>query len=166
MKTNELTQKEIDDIKNAVDYDPESGKFMWQWDRLTAVAGERAGHIAGLGYIHISIKGKLYIAHRLAFLFMGEEMPEAVDHINGVKIDNRWCNLRPATHAQNSQNKGGRGSASGHKNVYPNGKGGWKIVIKASGEVFTYPNYKTLEIAKIAAEFLREKHHGEFANHG
>jgi hypothetical protein len=65
-----------------------------------------AGFTDKNGYIAISFRGKHLLAHRLAFLFQTGVLPEhQLDHINGDRADNRWSNLRPATNAENSQNR-------------------------------------------------------------
>lgn len=43
--------------------------------------------------------------HRLAFKIMGQDIPKFVDHINGNRNDNRWCNLRPITLEANSRKR-------------------------------------------------------------
>lgn len=63
-----------------------------------------AGYKHSKGYIHLKLNGKNYKAHRLAFLYMTELIPEQVDHDNGIKHDNRWLNLNPANALINTKN--------------------------------------------------------------
>ena len=100
----DLTQAEL---KRLLHYDPETGVFTW---RVRASDKVRIGQIAGCthgkGYRLIRVLGRLYLAHRLVWLYMrGETPPKGVDHINGVRDDNRMANLRRATHAENNQNQ-------------------------------------------------------------
>lgn len=45
------------------------------------------------------------MAHRCAWLLeKGSEPPETIDHINGIRDDNRICNLRAASFAENVRN--------------------------------------------------------------
>lgn len=49
------------------------------------------------GYLHVFIGKKQYMVHRLvanAFIDKFGENTETVDHINGIRDDNRACNLR------------------------------------------------------------------------
>lgn len=94
-----------DELRRLMEYDPESGVFIWRSKRGRHPAGSEAGTIAHNGYCDIAIHGKKYGAHRLAFLYMRGNWPAAeVDHINCKKADNRWVNLREATRWQNSGN--------------------------------------------------------------
>lgn len=95
-------------LKELLDYDPLTGLFT----RRVCVRyrpfkiGDVAGTVNKLGYVIIQIDGRLYKAHRLAWLYTTGEFPkECIDHINRCAGDNRWENLREATHAQNMQNK-------------------------------------------------------------
>lgn len=87
-------------------YDPETGDFT----RLPGhVYRPKGGDIAGCvksGYLVIRVDGVLYRAHRLAWLYMTGKWPEnEIDHINGIKSDNRWKNLRDVTISENRQNQ-------------------------------------------------------------
>ena len=96
----------MDDISTALAYDPFTGIFTWRVATKKIYIGQEAGWLGATdGYIYITYKGKGYSSHRLAFLLMTGAMPTLhVDHINGVKTDNRWSNLREVTRSQQQQN--------------------------------------------------------------
>lgn len=94
-------------LKEVLLYDPDSGEFF----RNKGRGGFKAGTVAGsrnqfYGYVHISVDRKMYKAHRLAFLYMGDPLTseEEVDHLNGDRSDNRWENLRKSCRSKNSRN--------------------------------------------------------------
>lgn len=98
-----LTQKEL---KEQLNYDPDTGIFTWNVGKFGASLGNIAGsRHKTMGYIFIGLKNKRYLAHRLAFLYMEGYIPEnEVDHINGNRSDNRWSNLRHVSTTCNHQN--------------------------------------------------------------
>lgn len=104
-----LTQEQL---KELLIYFPKEGYFI----RLPL--GNVAGYYEN-GYIKLKINSKGYFAHRLAWLYMTGEMPKnCIDHINGIKDDNRFENLREATRSQNNLNVGiKKNNTSGYKGV-------------------------------------------------
>ena len=160
--TSKLTQSRLMQLLN---YDPATGVFSWK----IKSGGKKAGSVAGIahckGYITIRGDYKYYLAHRLAFLYMKGEMPEFVDHKNGVRNDNRWSNLRPATATENMQNMGVRkDNTSGHSGVYWNrALGKWHVRFKVNKKQCNFGYYENLSDAVIAASEARVKYYGEFA---
>lgn len=105
-----------DIVRSLLDYDPVSGVLVWKSregsDRGTHSwnakhAGKRAGGSRGVyGYRGVKILGKVYMEHRVIWLFVNDEWPKIdIDHINGDSEDNRLENLRVATRTQNIQNQ-------------------------------------------------------------
>lgn len=84
-------------------YDPLTGIVRWQEGRRRG--GKPLATVRCDGYIRTTIGKKEYAAHQIAFFVMTGSIPKMVDHINGVRTDNRWRNLREASPAQNSRNR-------------------------------------------------------------
>jgi hypothetical protein len=93
-------------LMSALRYDQQTGLF----ERIISIGGKAAGTIAGTptadGYIKIRYGGKRYFAHRLAWFYVYGEFPKHdIDHINGIRSDNRISNLRDVSNIVNSQNR-------------------------------------------------------------
>ena len=125
-------------LKEVLSYDPDTGIFTWLVDsRNGCKAGDIAGCTEGHGYIAIGVNRIIYKAHRIAFLYMTGAFPkDHVDHINGIKDDNRWLNLRDVTPADNQKNAKKRiDNTSGVTGVYWDKKRNkLKVQIRAGGE--------------------------------
>lgn len=126
-----------DEIREMFRYDPETGEFQRAVTRGQWRAGQVAGTRHNQGYWQISIRGRTYLAHRLAWLYMTGKWPQAdIDHRNGDRGDTRFSNLREATRAENKQNENApiADSASGLRGVnwHKAGKG-WEARIRAGG---------------------------------
>lgn len=92
-------------LREVIEYYPEDGSFRWAKSRRGVRKGDKTGTLRPDGYIKISIDGKCYLAHRLAWLFMHGAFPENdIDHVNRKRDDNRIANLRLCTRAENLQN--------------------------------------------------------------
>jgi len=94
-------------VQKLMSYDANKGTFFRHYNTrgIQCLPYIAAGSITGKGYLIFSIKGKRVFAHRLAwFLTYGDWPLDAVDHINGDRLDNRIENLREASNTQNRQN--------------------------------------------------------------
>jgi hypothetical protein len=97
----------VDQLKEEVDYDKTTGIFTRK--KTHPKLKYRVGDITGVtrpdGYLQISIKGKIFLAHRLAWLYVHGEVPSSnIDHIDGNKSNNEIQNLRSISQCANVQN--------------------------------------------------------------
>lgn len=95
-------------LKDLFDYDHSIGALRWKVTRCNRVLqGSMAGSKGENGYICIRIGGKTYRAHRLIWIMFNGDIPEGmqIDHINGIRDDNRLENLRRVTQNINMQNQ-------------------------------------------------------------
>ena len=106
-------------LRELLNYDPETGHFIRRQSSGPAKAGDVSGWMRQDGYIEISLCGRVYKAHRVAWLCVYGRWPaQVLDHINGDRSDNRIANLRECNSAENCQNKRiYRNNTSGHTGV-------------------------------------------------
>jgi hypothetical protein len=103
-----LTKEQIDGIKESFDYLAESGLLIWKRTPYgkSQFLGKEAGYLHPLGYRRVLFQRNSYLVHRVIWLLVHGEWPSMdVDHINGVKTDNRIENLRLVTKSINGQNQ-------------------------------------------------------------
>lgn len=121
-------------LKEILYYDCTTGIFTWIADRNhNAKAGDVAGSIGDNGYVSIKIKGVKYFAHRLVFLYITGVLPEEqVDHVNHIRDDNRWRNLRCANNYENHKNRTKQSNnTSGFNGVsWHSTRNKWRVRIK------------------------------------
>lgn len=108
-----------DTVRALLSYDCTTGVFWWRKSGTGRNADLRAGYVNPKGYVCIEIQGREYKAHRLAWIYVTGVWPtHEIDHINGVRNDNRWVNLREATIQEQAQNKRRqKNSTSGYAGV-------------------------------------------------
>lgn len=126
-------------LRDILDYDPDTGAMTWKPrnDAKTNWNDRFAGKPAfacdnGRGYLTGSIFNVPHLGHRVVWAWMTGEWPSGqIDHINGVKSDNRWCNLRDVSEAENKLNqRKPRSNTTGHMGVFlhrPSGR--WRACI-------------------------------------
>jgi hypothetical protein len=92
-------------LLQALAYDPDSGEFIRRQGGRGYSAGP-AGSLRNDGYAQVALDGCMHLAHRLAFFYMNGAWPiQQVDHIDCVRANNSWKNLREASPKFNQQNR-------------------------------------------------------------
>ena len=93
-------------LKQLSVYDRQEGRFYALVGRSQVKIGDQLGYQHSEGYRRVRVDGKQYQEHRLVWLYYyGELPPEQLDHINGVKSDNRLENLHAVSNAENRKNQ-------------------------------------------------------------
>ncbi len=112
-----------EELKRLLDYNLLTGEFRWKAsgfrrkEDATRMGGKIAGCKNKAGYIFIRLNRSLFLAHRLAFIYMLGYVPEFVDHTDRVRTNNSWINLRVATRQVNNVNVTTT-SNTGELNIY------------------------------------------------
>lgn len=154
----------IKDILELVNYDSSTGSFHSAKNTHIRKKGEVIGSNNN-GYIRIFLSGRYFPAHRLAWIIhYGAEPNGLIDHINGVKNDNRISNLREVDVSQNAINsKIKSDNKSGCKAVFWNKrKSRWYVTPRLDGKKIYLGSFINKQDAINAyCEFSR-KHHGEY----
>jgi HNH endonuclease len=135
-----------DRLRELLVYEPTTGVFT---NRVTrhhrAKTGEVSGTVNANGYVDMSIDGKRYLAHRLAWLYMTGEWPkQLIDHEDGNRANNVWKNLRDESRLINQQNyrRATKASGSGLLGAFRVGKR-FKSSIRAEGRVINLGCFDT-----------------------
>jgi len=148
-------------LAQALRYEPETGLVTWRVSSGCRKPGDVAASVNSLGYGRVKVAGKTFGAHRVAWALHYGSMPALhIDHINGVKTDNRIANLRLATRSQNQMN---RGSATGHKGVtWSSAQGRWLARCAVGGRRHHLGYFETLPAAIAAYKRAASQLHGQF----
>jgi hypothetical protein len=183
MRQNKEAESKISQeyLKSILDYDPETGIFTWKhrprehfktepvwksWN--TRYSGAVAGGRNGGEYIIISINRRSFLAHRLSWLYMIGEFPQdQIDHINGVRDDNRIVNLRSVTNSENHRNqKKPKSNSSGVTGIcWHKRKNKWHAYIRTDDKRIHLGYFDNIFEAACARKSAENKH-GFHANHG
>jgi len=174
-------------LRKLLSYDPETGKLFWlarpvdmfndgnhsaahraaNWNaRRAGSEAFTAPHIAG--YRQGTVLNNVTLAHRVIWAIVHDEWPtNDVDHINGVRDDNRICNLRSVTRQENMRNAARhKSNAAGVMGVAWDGtRGMWRARIMIDGRD-NHLGYFTDFDAACAARKAAEVEHGFHPNHG
>jgi HNH endonuclease len=159
MQKQNLSQKRL---KHLLNYNPTSGEFVWinKTSNLSRIdIGSIAGTINPNGRRYIIIDGTKYFSSRLAWFYVTGMWPiNQIDHINRIRNDDRFCNLREATIYEQAHNRGIKGDAiTGIQGVSITKSNTYQARIIRFGEVIFQKTFKTLEEAEYEIENARLK---------
>jgi hypothetical protein len=148
------------EIKAHIAYDHLTGAFTWATSRVGVKAGKPAGNISPTGYRRICINRVLYLAHRLAWVYVTGTWPTGdIDHIDGNPSNNAFSNLRDVPTAMNVQNVHKARSDTKHSSLIGVGfhkrDGLWRARIRAGGKRRTVGYFSTE--AEAGAAYLAAK---------
>jgi hypothetical protein len=129
----------------------------------------RKSSVDNRGYLYVRLskfnKSSTHKIHRLvaqAFIIKRDPEQNQVDHINGVRTDNRAVNLRWVTNQQNSMNAGKRkNNTSGYKGVYKCATK-WRVQLRYNGKLVEGGLFENFEDAVEKRKQLEEQYFGEY----
>lgn len=156
----------LERLYECLSYMPETGDFIWlKMINGRSMPGNVAGRTNWRGYRQITLDGKMFLSHRLAWaMHYGEWPPIVVDHIDGDVANNRIANLRLATDIQSAQNRFTRRprASSGHTGlVYRCGK--YYVYIGHNCKQHYLGSYADIEEALEVRHLAESMIFGEFA---
>lgn len=181
MKLSLNKEPSIEFFRECFTYNAETGEVRWRsrpeyhfktlrdyrvWNNK--YPGMVAGSIGSNGYRQITILGYPVKAHRVAWMMhTGNLIDGAIDHINGVKADNRICNLREATAELNARNRKCTSlNKSGVMGVcWSKADSKWRARIGIGGKYVSLGSFEILDDA-IAARKRAEVRLRYHENHG
>lgn len=136
-------------------YDAETG------DLYDIKTGKKKACVVKRGYYYIHVGDKQLRAHRIAWMIAKGDIPSGmvIDHINGIRTDNRLVNLRLIDTKSNSQNMVKRM----RKHNLPCGvtikKGKFRARVKVNSKHIVVGNYATEYEAGLAYIQAKLKYH-------
>lgn len=167
-------------VRELLEYSPETGEFFWKFRNRSFFLNDRSyktwnSRFSGRpaintkhrqGYWCGVLLGEKVLAHRVAWaIYHGLWPDDQVDHINGIKTDNRISNLRSATHSENMRNsKTDAKNQNGLKGVsFDKSRGQWMARIMVDRKQINLGRFTNAQDAHLAYCEAAVKYHGEFA---
>lgn len=159
----------FEEAKYLFNYNEHTGIVTWQVRKANCInVGDSTGAYDSSGYLRVYVNYKTYAAHRIAWLLMTGKWPtEQIDHINGIRDDNRWANLREASSHENAKNQAiPRNNTSGVVGVsfYPP-LGKYAAYIRVNGKKKHLGYFHTIKEAEQSRKKASNEH-GYHENHG
>lgn len=163
---NDLTQQQVRDL---FDYSPDAGLLIWKVERYRKHPGDVAGcihKIKNKDYwcVSVSVNYKRYLAHRIIWLWVTGEWPDKeIDHKDRDGTNNRWLNLRKASHPQNGKNLSlKKTNTTGFSGVSKARNGRYRARIMVNRKEIYLGEFASVEEAAKVRRRAALKYFGEF----
>lgn len=169
------------DLRQLLSYNPDTGELVWlprdeSWFKKARdakgwnkkYAGTKAFQTLHYGYLHGHVFKKHYFAHRVAWALHYGSWPEGqIDHVNGVRSDNRIENLRDVTHSDNQKNvKLRHDNKCGMPGIdWKKHASAWRVRVSREGKRHLVGYFKNLDEAMAARRYAQNQA-AYHANHG
>lgn len=143
----------LEKLKQQLSYCADTGVFTWSVTRNRISKGDIVGFKTSKGYLSTKVNGKAYRLHRLAWFYVYGVWPKnQIDHVNGIRIDNRICNLRDVEPRHNSQNRSAinQKNKTGFVGVCKIGENRFSSTLMVDGKVYHLGVHKTPKEASNA----------------
>ena len=92
-------------VLELLDVNTETGEIRWRRGQGRMAAGSLAGHVNSLGYRRLTIDRQSLLGHQIVYFIATGDWPDRIDHINGIRNDNRIANLRLCDAGSNARNR-------------------------------------------------------------
>jgi hypothetical protein len=162
----------VEQLRQWLEYDAETGAIVWRVKRCGRAQTENAVRTPDrYGYLNITVDRRPYRLHTVAWALHHGEWPPVgmeIDHINLCKTDNRICNLRLATKAQQRGNSAKLPNRSSkYKGVsWEKSRSVWHAAIEIAGRRRFLGRFKDENEAHVAYCRAADEIFREFARYG
>lgn len=137
-------------IEKGYKYNPETGKIF-------GLRGKEIIGKNGKGYIQFLIykdsKKYFLLAHQFAWYCINKECVDYLDHINGIRDDNKICNLRHTSNKENMWNTKAKGY------YWSKNRKKWSSQIMVDNKSIFLGHFDKEEDARQAYLKAKEKYH-------
>ncbi len=152
----------ISNLRDLFDYDQNTGDLCWKESRGRVKAGHKCQTKDSNGRYRVEISGRTFAVHQIAWaITTGRWSDKQIDHINGVKTDNRLSNLREATNAENARNRNRKPANSGFRGVSLH-KGRFVARIMYEGKCINLGSFSDPQVAAHEYNKAAVRIHGDF----
>lgn len=159
---------DLETLNKLFKYDPENGVLYSLCNSKRRKIGDVLGTKDGKGHLQVWAEGRLFAVHRIVWKMQtGKDPVGHIDHINGVRDNNKFENLRDVTEQENHKNvRPLKNNTSGHVGViFHKLTNKWAAVIGVNGKHKHLGLFQEKEGA-IQARKDAEKLYGFHENHG
>jgi AP2 domain/HNH endonuclease len=160
-------------LRSILRYEKETGNLIWLARRgkdgrpNTKYVGRIAGNIGNDGYRYVMINEENFLTHRIAWkIVTGNDPENEIDHEDRCRSNNKWLNLREATHGENNHNMPVKShSLSKIKGVRQVPSGKWTSQIRSNGIQYYLGSFDSSDEAKKAHRAASISLYGDMAHY-